>query len=51
LYIVKIFAPHVDHFMQNETAQIVNYIEKLFLLELAMVHFRVNLQLLNPQKK
>ena len=26
LCFVKKFAPHVDHFMQNETAQIVHYI-------------------------
>jgi hypothetical protein len=45
---MKIFAPQVDHFTQNETAQIVDYIQKLFLVEPAIVFHRVNMQLLNP---
>jgi len=40
---MKNFAPH----MHNETAQIVDYILKFFLVELAIVFLLVNMQLLN----
>ena len=48
LCLVKNFAPHVDHIMQNEIAQIVDYIQMLSLVQPAIMFLRVNLQLLDP---
>jgi len=48
LCFVKKFAAHVDYFMHNETVQIVDYMQKFFLVEPVTVFLRVNMQLLNP---